>query len=193
MMSLPHETPPPPGPAADLGAEMRALVPVIETRRLRLRAPELGDFPVVVEILASRRAVGIGGPMNREAAWSDFMQMTATWALRGHGYWTVKAKSDGTVLGFVGIGFEPGDREPELGYVLTEAAEGHGYAAEAVAAVRDYGFGRLGLASMVSYVDHRNARSIALAERLGAVLDIPGDWANADTRVYRHPRPEVPA
>ena len=190
-MMVHHEAPPPPGAAADLAASIRARVPVIDTDRLHLRPPELGDFPVVADILASPRSEGMDGPMSREDAWYEFIQMTATWALRGHGYWTVTDRTSGEVLGFAGLGFEPGDREPELGYFLTEAAEGHGFASEAAAAIRDFGFGRLGLASMVSYIFRDNARSIALARRLGAVEDTPDDWHEPQSVVYRHPRPET--
>ena len=44
---------------------------------------------------------------------------------------------------------------------------------------------------MASYVFRGNARSRALAERLGARLDMPADWDDPDTLVYRHPRPEA--
>ncbi len=52
---------------------------------------------------------------------------------------------------------------------------------------RDHGFGVMRLASLVSYIDPPNTRSIRLAERLGACVD---DAAAAEfTRpvlVYRH-------
>ncbi|MDJ1006723.1 MAG: GNAT family N-acetyltransferase [Paracoccaceae bacterium] len=186
-----HETPST-GPAAELARGMQVLVPVVETQRLRLRCPRIEDFDAVAEIYASPRSKGLFGPMNRRDAWREFMQMTATWPLRGHGFWTVEDRATATVLGFAGIGAEPGDREPELGYFLTEAAEGRGYATEAVRAIRDYGFGLLGLTSMVSYISADNARSVAVARRVGAVEDPPEGWPHPDTLVFRHPRPEGP-
>lgn len=190
MALLPHERPPAPGPAADLAARMRALVPVLGTGRLTLRAPEIADFPMVAAIACGPRAKGIGGPMSREDAWGEFAQMTMTWLLRGHGYWSVTETSSGRLLGFTGIGFEPGDREPELGYAFAEAAEGQGFATEAVARARDWGFSEAGLSTFVSYIFACNTRSIALAERLGAVRDTPEDWDAPDTLVFRHSRPE---
>lgn len=180
-----------PGQAADLAPRLRAGVPVVDTPRLRLRAPVLEDFPVYAGIACGPRGAGIGGPMTREDAFDDFAKMVAGWLLRGHGLWTIDPRAGGAPLGFVLIGFEPGDREPELGFMLTEAAEGRGIAAEAAAAARDHGFGALGLPSMASYIARGNARSQALAERLDARLEMPADWDDPDTLVYRHPRPEV--
>ena len=187
-MIAPHERPST-GPAAALAARLQALIPVIETERLRLRAPRIGDFDAYAGIACGPRGEGIGGPMSREDAWADFMQVTGTWLLRGHGGWTIEDRATGELLGFVLIGFEPGDREPELGFLLTRDAEGRGIATEAAAAARDHGFGPLGLSSMVSYVHENNRRSIALAERLGGVREIPDDWDEPDTLVFRHHPP----
>ena len=117
------------------------------------------------------------------------MQITGTWLLRGHGVWTLEDRETRDVLGFVLIGFEPGDREPELGYMLRASAEGRGLAFEACQAVRDYAFGALELPGIVSYVHHGNDRSIRLAKRLGAVRDTTAeaDLAPCDgAYVFRH-------
>ena len=188
-MTAPHERPAT-GPAAALAARMQALVPVIETERLTLRAPRIEDFAVYLDIAGGPRSAGMGGPMTRTEAWADFIQVVGTWYLRGHGGWTIVERQTGEVLGFVLLGFEPGDREPELGYMLTEAAEGRGIATEAARAARDQGFGPFGLPSLVSYVAEDNAPSIRVAERLGALLDVPADWEHADTLVYRHHPPK---
>ena len=70
-------------------------------------------------------------------------------------------------------------------------AEGKGYAAEAARAALDYAFDTLGWDTCVSYIDANNARSIALAERMGATVDPtaaqPDD--ETDLLVYRHARP----
>lgn len=187
-MIAPHERPST-GPTAALAGRMQALIPVVETERLRLRAPRIGDFDAYAGIACGPRGAGIGGPMTRDEAWADFMQVTGTWLLRGHGCWTIEDRNTGELLGFVLIGFEPSDREPELGFLLVAGAEGRGIAAEAAIAARDHGFGPLGLASMVSYVSEHNRRSIALAERIGGIRDIPEDWDEPDTLVFRHHPP----
>ena len=189
-MTAPHEIPIP-GPAADLAATLRAALPVLDTDRLRLRAPVLEDFAYYAGIVCGPRGRHVLEVPDREAAWLDFAQMIASWLLRGHGLWTIEDRQ-GAVQGFVLIGFEPGDHEPELGFLLREGAEGRGIATEAARAARDWAYASAGLTTLVSTIDHDNARSCALAERLGAVRDAVAEAAHGHTiRVYRHPGPEV--
>jgi RimJ/RimL family protein N-acetyltransferase len=178
---------PPTGPAAALAARFADRVPALETPRLTLRAPQVGDFQPYAAIFMSDRAAGLGGPFDREGAWADFCQAVAGWMLRGMGVWTIAARTGGEVLGFGYLWQEYGDPEPEIGWVMTEAAEGKGMAREAAEAIRAHAFGTLGMATVVSYIDHDNDRSIALAERLGAVRDRGAEAAFAEpVRVYRH-------
>lgn len=180
-----------PIPAAQaVRAAAAAAVPRLRTVRLALRAPATEDFPAFAEILCTDRGVHAGGPMPEEDAWLDFCQAGAGWLLRGIGMWTVTQRGDDAPLGFVILGNEwedPGP-EPELGFLFTAAAEGHGYAREAARAARDHGFA-LGIPAIVSYVAEENRRSIRLCEALGArhVGDQDG------CRIYRHSRPEHPA
>jgi RimJ/RimL family protein N-acetyltransferase len=167
-MTAPHETPPV-GKAAAMAQTIAAMVPVIETARLRLRPMRLTDFLAWAGILCSDRSVYMDGPYTRDDAYTEFAASVGSWMLHGHGFWTVTDKED-AVLGFVGVNMEPSDHEHELGYFLCAAAEGHGYATEAAAAVRDWAFA-LGLPSLVSYVDPANDRSGAVARSLGAARD----------------------
>ena len=185
-MIAPHETPAA-GPAAAFAATLQAKLPVIETARLRLRAPRIEDFPVYAEIAMGPRGQYVFENPTRRDVWLDFTQMVATWLLRGHGVWTIEPKAGGDPLGFVLLGFEDGDHEEELGYFLTEAAEGHGYAAEAAEAARAHAFDALGWSSVVSTIDHGNDRSAALAARMGATRDARAETAHGNKiAVYRH-------
>ncbi|MCB1351041.1 MAG: GNAT family N-acetyltransferase [Maritimibacter sp.] len=182
---------PPSGTPALFAATLRGALPRLETARLVLRAPEICDFAIYRDIMMSDRALHMGGPLDRRAAWLDFTQVVATWCLRGHGLFAIEAKDTGETLGFTLIGFEHGDREPEFGWFLTEAAEGKGYAYEAAKAVRDWGLDTLGLTALVSYIDPPNTRSVRLAERLGGWLDpVASAVVSADQGeevvVYRH-------
>ncbi|MEL6197095.1 MAG: GNAT family N-acetyltransferase, partial [Pseudomonadota bacterium] len=72
--------------------------------------------------------------------------------------------------------------------------EGKGITQEAALAARAHAYGTLGWPTAVSYIDHGNDRSIALAERLGAARDaaaaFPGQDEGAEPcHVYRHPAP----
>lgn len=185
-MSFACETPGS-GAAATFAHMLRGELPTLATDRLILRSPRVTDFDAYAEIACTDRGRFLGGPMSREAAWADFASMTGGWLLHGHGLWTIGA-ADG-VPGFVLLGFEPGDAEPELGFMLRAAAEGRGIAFEAAQAARAHAFDTLGWHSVVSYIDPENARAIALARRLGAVPDgeITGPDGTA-ALVFRHLR-----
>lgn len=165
-MSAPWSHPVTAGCAAQ-AARVAAAVPVLRTARLVLRGPELADFAAYAEIVCSERGAHIGGPFAMDEAWDDFCRAVAVWMLRGHGIWTVTV-GEGEVAGFVLLGFEPGDAEPELGFLFRAAHEGKGFATEAAVAVRDHAFDVLGLPALASYVAPGNVRSARLAARLGA-------------------------
>ena len=177
---LAHEIAPA-GAARDEAARIAAAVPVLSSARLTLRAPRIEDFPLYAEIVTGARAEGIGGPLSREEAWDDWMRLVGLWLMRGHGLWVMET-SEAEVAGFVLLGFEPGDQEPELGWFATEAHEGQGLVTEAALAVLAHARDTLRLPSLVSYIDPQNARSAAVARRLGARLDGQLDGAE----IWRH-------
>lgn len=177
---IPHLTPIP-GPAADFAAALAARLPALDTPRCRLRAPRLDDAPVWIEILAGDAEGHLGGPFDADEAFTEFAAACGVWLLRGHGLWTVTDRA-GAPLGFVLLGFEPGDREPELGFLFSAAARGRGLAQEAAAAVRALALDGLRLPGLVSYIAPGNAPSRRLAERLGAWRDGEVDGAE----VWRH-------
>ena len=123
--------------AAAFAAALCAQLPVLETACLRLRAPHMGDFDAWAEILCGPAAQVVGGPVTRDEAFAEFASL-GTWLLRGHGLWTVEPLAGGAPLGFVLIGFEPGDREPELVNLFRSTAEGQSHAFEAATAARDH-------------------------------------------------------
>lgn len=168
-MTAPHLIPTP-GPAAAFASSLAARLPRLETPRCRLRAPRLDDAPHWIEILGGDAEGHLGGPFDEDEAFTEFAAIVGLWLLRGHGLWTVTDRQD-AVLGFVLLGFEPGDREPELGFLFTRAARGRGLAQEAARAARAHGLGALGLPGLVSYIAPGNAASRRLAERLGARFD----------------------
>jgi RimJ/RimL family protein N-acetyltransferase len=188
MTRAPHERPIP-GPADDFAATLSAQLPVLDTARLRLRATRLEDFDAWAEIFCGPAGPHLGGPFDRDDAFTEFAATCGLWLLRGHGLWTVELKAGGAVLGFVLIGFEPGDQEPELGYLFRPSAEGQGFATEAAATLRDHAFGALGMDRLVSYIAPENPRSARVAERLGAVR--AADFDGAQVWVHRPVAPRT--
>ena len=173
-------------------------IPTLETERLILRAPRMGDAMVWDDFMNSQRAAFIGGPSaGLHVSWRAFAHVDGQWLLRGYGSFIFATKTDpDTPLGMTGPWHPLNWPEREIGWtVWSEAAEGKGYAFEAATRARRYAYDDLGWPTAVSYIDPDNARSIALAERLGCVLDPAAEAPVTDkddtTLVYRHPAPEA--
>jgi len=169
--------------------------PVLETPRLTLRAPRIDDYPAWEAFYRSDRARFVGGPGDLAAAWRAFAHMVGMWALRGAGPFVFADRATDAAIGNAGPWFPMDWPEPELGWLVwSEEAEGRGYASEAAEAARAFAYETLGWSAAVSYIDPDNARSIALAERLGCVVDANAplpDHAGQPPLVYRHPAPEA--
>lgn len=176
--------------------------PVLETDRLVLRAPGPQDWPAWRAMIGSERASFIGGPVWDGKAWRAFGHIIGHWVMRGYGSFVFTRRGDDLALGMTGPWYPAGWPEQELGWSVWHSdIEGQGLAFEAAAAARAHAFHHLGWQTAVSYIHPDNARSIALAERLGAVRDrdaaVPEDSepeasedAGQRTLVYRHPAPE---
>ena len=151
-------------------------IPVLETARLRLRAPKLDDFEHWAAFFATPRSVYEGGPLDRAAAWDFWAADVALWQVRGYGAFGVEDRATGAYLGEVGIYQKAHFPGPELGWFVVPEAEGKGIAFEAASAVRDWIRDTLGWTRIISIIDPDNARSIALGLRLGGVIDptLPG-------------------
>lgn len=180
---------PPTGPSAGAALLHAASVPVIETERLRLRAPAMADLADWTRVFLDAFSEPGDGP---DRPFVEFCTYTAGWMLHGHGLWTVERRSDAARTGFVMVGLEWGDVEPELGYMTLPEHARHGYATEAARAARDWGFGLL--QTFVSYVDPANHSSNRVAERLGATRDHAAEAelnaaGDGPIHVWRHAAP----
>lgn len=175
------------GPQSPIAQAVVGCVPVLEGARVRLRAPHLADFGAYARIMTADQGF-MGGPFSDADAWADFCNYIAGWMLRGCGLWAVETQ-DATLLGFVTLGFEWGDEEPELGWILLPEHRGQGFATEAAALARDWGLLRVD--SLVSYTDPENHASHAVAQRLGARRDPAeeariAEWDAEPPYVWRH-------
>ncbi|MFW2588621.1 GNAT family N-acetyltransferase [Sagittula sp. SSi028] len=162
--------------------------PTLTTPRLTLRAHTMDDLDALCDLFATDRARFMGGPVSRKDAWRWIASEVAMWDLLGHGPWGIEDR-DGQFLGQIGLFKPPHFPELELGWTLLAQAEGQGYAFEAALAARNWA-AEQGHTTVVSYIDPANSRSIALAERLGAIHDpqaaLPAGETASDTVVYRH-------
>lgn len=163
-------------------------IPVIETPRLTLRAFREDDLDVIAAFFADDRSRWVGGPKTRAESWRMISGSLGHWALRGYGMWLAADRISDTPVGAVGF-LNPEDwDEPELGWHLYNGHEGRGLAHEAAEAARTYGAQHFGLTAPISYIVPDNARSIALATRLGATFEREGTVMGTPCHIYRHPR-----
>ena len=143
---------------------------ILETERLRLREFQPSDVDDVRRMLADDEASRI---FERVVQRPDYAEH---WVARnrkryredGHGLWALETKESGTFAGDCGITIQQVGEERlfEVGYHLTLAARGKGYATEAASACLRYAFGRLGATRVVSIVAVDNPASARVAERI---------------------------
>lgn len=177
----------PTGPQLLIAQAVAGCVPVLQGPRVRLRAPILPDFGAYARIMSADQGF-MGGPFTDADAWADFCNYIAGWMLHGHGLWSIELR-DATLLGFINLGFEWADEEPELGWMLVPEHRGQGYATEAAALARDWGLSMVD--SLVSYADPENHASHAVAQSLGARRDLAeeariAEWDAEPPYVWRH-------
>lgn len=165
-------------------------IPVLETERFIMRGYRASDMAPFVAFYATERSRHVSGPLSAELASRAFMTYAGHWHVRGFGRWMVEDRTSGEILGNVGLWYPEGWPEPEIGWTLFAAAEGRGVALETALAARAYAYDTLGWTTAISLIAAENARSRALAERMGATRD--GDFTHerfGEMQVWRHPAP----
>ena len=166
----------------------------LQTQRLILREPCADDLPTWNAFFLSDRGNFIGGGAEHDAgrAWRAFATIVGHWSLNGCGPFVLVDKASGQPVGSAGPWFPVGWPERELSWsVWRPDAEGKGFAREAIEEIRRHVYRDLGWDTAVSYIDPANTRSVALAKRLGCVIDPEAAVPRLDAvLVHRHPGPE---
>jgi len=168
------------------------MIPVVETPRLRLRGFRLADLDAYAAMCADEevmRYIGGGGAVGRDVAWRPLAMFLGAWALVGHGMWAIERKTDGALIGRAGFLDPEGWPGCELAWLLARNAWGQGYAFEAAQAALACGRREQGLREVISLIRPDNARSIALAGRLGAHSTGPIEFMGATALLFRHAPP----
>ena len=145
---------------------------MIETDRLILRKPGAGVVPYVVALYGTERSRFIGGPVSEPEAWRKAATFLGHWLVRGYGLFEVVRKDEDRAIGLMGPWYPHGWADHEIGWqIWSPEDEGQGFATEAGLAARDWCRATLGWTRIVSYIAHGNDASVAVATRMGAVLD----------------------
>ncbi|HEY2049530.1 MAG TPA: GNAT family N-acetyltransferase [Caulobacteraceae bacterium] len=144
----------------------------LETERLILRPWRDEDRAPYAQMMADPE-VGywLGGTLTAAQVNAQIDRAVAQLADGGPSMVAVERRSDGVFLGASGLMLVhvslPLAGEVEIEWRLARAAWGVGYATEAAGEVARYGFGELGLETIVAFTAVSNHRSRAVMERLG--------------------------
>ncbi|HKZ11125.1 MAG TPA: GNAT family N-acetyltransferase [Rhodanobacteraceae bacterium] len=168
--------------------------PVIETERLRLRAHRPDDFDACRAIWSDPEVVRhIGGkPASGEDAWRRVLTYAGLWSLLGFGYWAIEARHSGEYVGDIGYAEFRRDMLPSLrgmlecGWALARAAQGRGYASEALAAIETWRRAHVPESRAVCIIAPGNAASIRVAEKAGLCRWCETTYRGEPTLVFTH-------
>jgi RimJ/RimL family protein N-acetyltransferase len=178
----------------------------LSTDRLCLRTPTSEDADALYNLFADPEVMDRLGkePVSAlEEARAMIGDGIGGWRTDGIGPFILEtATADRRVVGQAGLmiydmrGWTPSTwskagshAQPELGWALTRAHWGHGYATEAAAAIRDWAYACRAIERLVSLISPNNVRSQRVAERLGAIPTetvTPIDSGRTAV-VWRHP------
>ena len=147
--------------------------PVLETPRLFLRAHRLEDFAACAAMWADPKVTRyIGGkPLSAEETWTKLLRYVGHWSVMGFGYWVVEEKASSRFLGELGFADFKRDIQPSLGntpeagWIFSPAAQGQGFASEALGAILTWGEPRFDEGKTVCLIHPENLASIRLAEK----------------------------
>ncbi|MEM8590916.1 MAG: GNAT family N-acetyltransferase [Pseudomonadota bacterium] len=165
---------------------------MIETERLILRKPEGSDVAHAQAFYATERSEFVGGPLPADEGWRKTAMFFGHWMIRGYGLFTTVRKDSGAPIGLIGPWYPEGWADHEIGWQLwREEDEGQGFATEAATAARAWCRAELGWTRITSNIAPKNYASIAVAERMGAVLDPDAKMpSTGPCLVYVHPEAE---
>ncbi|WP_415904411.1 GNAT family N-acetyltransferase [Neptuniibacter sp. QD48_55] len=168
---------------------------ILTTERLTLRSWLDADFQPFFEQINSDSDVMeyFPGTLSREESDALATELQRRIDVNGWGLWAVEEKASGQFIGFVGLNSPlielPFTPCVEVGWRLSKAFWGKGYATEAAKKVLEFAFVELELEEVVSFTAVPNSRSQALMTRLG-LCDV-GDNFNhpavpSDSPLYEH-------
>jgi len=161
-------------------------LPVIETRRLRLRPMTLDDLPALAHMFADPEVMiylPTGEPRSVEETQVELRYMVGHWQQRGFGVWAVTLRDTGEFAGYCGLQYlheEPGGVSAEAlqGGTDVEVVAGlakpywqQGIAPEATRAALRYGFEAVRLARIVAAIHPDNDASRHILQSMGMKFD----------------------
>jgi len=147
----------------------------IETPRLILRPPRVGDLDAFAEMMRDEQTARfIGGVAPRAVCWRQLMTIIGAWYATGFGMFSVIERESGRWIGRLGPWQPEGWPGPEIGWAIAREYWGRGYAVEGAAASARWAFETLGWTEMIHSIAPDNLASQRVAQKLGSTNRGPG-------------------
>lgn len=143
---------------------------VLETPRLLLRKMRLSDIDALSAIMQDERVMyAYNGAFNDEETAMWLERQLQRYEMFGFGLWAATSKETGEMIGQCGITMQPyqAGLVPEIGYLFAFRHWHKGYATEAAAACKEYGFHVLHFDALYSIIRDTNIVSQNVALRNG--------------------------
>ncbi|QDD64228.1 N-acetyltransferase [Herbaspirillum seropedicae] len=155
--------------------------PLLRGPRVLLRRWRASDRAPMAAINADAQVMQhFPAPLSRQESDALVDRIEAHFAQHGFGAWALEIPGVTEFAGLVGlmrVAFAaPFTPAVEIGWRLTPACWGQGYASEAARCALRYGFETLELAQIVSFTVPENQRSLAVMQRLGMQCDVREDF-----------------
>jgi [ribosomal protein S5]-alanine N-acetyltransferase len=157
---------------------------ILETERLILREFVAEDVDALSKILSDPVTMRFyPAPLKRNQVEEWIARNQKRYQEDGYGLWAMLLKLTGELMGDCGLTRQivEGAAEIEIGYHVRRDFWGCGYAPEAAAACRDWGFKSLEGAHLISLIRQGNVPSRRVAEKVGMML-----WKNVLWREIEH-------
>ena len=150
--------------------ETQPKIPMITTGRLVMRPFTMSDRsaffaiaqePDIFRYFPSKNA----WPMEKVERYIQYQ--IAHWQKFSYGHWAVVLRETGQIIGWNGLEYLPDTNETEVGYLLSRAARGKGFATESASAIVRLKLKQVGLKEIIGLTDPENIASQRVLEKSG--------------------------